>query len=508
MRRINLTIFSTLQKLLHKNLYLFLLPFFFVFHGYVENYGLITISNCLVLLGAYFIAFTVLYFFLYLCYQNISKAALLSGVLMSLYFFFGATHDFLKLQLTFLSSYKILLPVLFISSLCFAVYLKQTNRNFFKAIFFINSLLLVYLVWDLTLFGWKLVNPNPDKLSTYGFSQNNRYLPCADCPNPTIYFLLMDEYSSSESLRQNFNYNNSSLDSFLLQKGFSIQSNSYANYNFTPFSMASILNMNYIKGIKDVAACTVEDYADCNNLIRNNEVIRFLSSRQYDIVNYSVFDLAGNPSFVEQSLLPVKTRLITEQTFFHRFMRDVGWHFYSGPVEIKWLTKDRLNWSLNVNNQFVEKVKKESKISTSRPRFVYVHFTMPHPPFYYNKNNRIRSEKELAAEETGDHVESYTDYLPYTNGKIKELIGAIQKNTDNTAVIILMGDHGYRANLNIASKNHYFKNLNAIYFPDKNYSLLKDSISGVNQFRLIFNSLFKQSFPLLKDSSIFLTDIK
>ena len=56
------------------------------------------------------------------------------------------------------------------------------------------------------------------------------------------------------------------------------------------------------------------------------------------------------------------------------------------------------------------------------------------------------------------------------------------------------------------SHSHYYKNLNAVYFPDKDYQLMTDSIGGVNQFRVIFNTLFKQNMPLLKDSTIFLID--
>jgi hypothetical protein len=89
---------------------------------------------------------------------------------------------------------------------------------------------------------------------------------------------------------------------------------------------------------------------------------------------------------------------------------------------------------------------------------------------------------------------------------VRELVDTIQKNTNRSAVIILMGDHGYRANTNDGDRSHYFKNLNAVYFPDKNYHLFTDSITGVNQFRVILNSLFKQNLPLLKDSTFFLTD--
>jgi hypothetical protein len=48
-----------------------------------------------------------------------------------------------------------------------------------------------------------------------------------------------------------------------------------------------------------------------------------------------------------------------------------------------------------------------------------------------------------------------------------------------------------------------FPNLNAIYFPDKNYKDLYSEMSPVNTFRVIFNNYFGQHLPLLKDSSVF-----
>jgi hypothetical protein len=355
---------------------------------------------------------------------------------------------------------------------------------------------------------WKSMRNNTDKLSVYGNEQMNSYRTCSDCKNPDIYFLLFDEYGSSFSLRENFNYNNAGLDSFLIKKGFSIQTHSHSNYNFTSFSMASILNLNYISGIKNVNACTIQDYANCNNLIRNNEVIRFLSSRQYDIINYSIFDLAGNPTMLESSLLPIKTRLISEQTLYNRMVHDIGWNLYTGKFELKWLTKNIIYGTLNNNNKILALVNHESSLYNTHPRFVYAHFEMPHPPFYYDRNFQLREKKELAAEQCGYHIESYKGYIPYTNRKIEELIDTIQNNTQNSAVIILMGDHGYRVEMDTSSRLHHFSNLNAVYFPNREYQFMTDSINGVNQFRAILNTLFKQQLPLLKDSLIFLTDKK
>jgi arylsulfatase A-like enzyme len=104
------------------------------------------------------------------------------------------------------------------------------------------------------------------------------------------------------------------------------------------------------------------------------------------------------------------------------------------------------------------------------------------------------------------YSQAYLDYIPYTNTKIKELIATIQHNTNDSAVIIFMGDHGFRENGVIANPSNNFQNQNAVYFPGKDYHLFYDSITNVNMFRAVFDKLFKQNIPLLKDSSIFLQD--
>jgi len=161
---------------------------------------------------------------------------------------------------------------------------------------------------------------------------------------------------------------------------------------------------------------------------------------------------------------------------------------------------------LQNDSLFLAGVREQSGKKADRPRFIYAHFNMPHFPFYYDEHFQLRPEKDLEADNDPRHVDSYAKYLPYTNQKLRELIDTIQKNTNRSAVIILMGDHGYRIKTADGDRSHYFKNLSAIYFPNGDYRLMTDSISTVNQFRAIFNSLYKQNLPLLRDSTIFLTD--
>jgi hypothetical protein len=496
-----------MKKILQQTpIFLFLFPVFFVLHGYVENFGFINISNCLLLMVTYTGAAAFIYFIFSFLYKNYIKAALMATYVMAFYCLFGALHDFLKDHTAFLYKYSVLLPAFLIGLILLIIYFKRTRHVFFKATLFANLLLIIYVIVDAGTAAWKLASPAPNGLSVYSFAKDNTYGTCKECPRPDIYFLLFDEYASSVSLKEKYQYDNSGLDSFLRQRGFNIQVNSRGNYNFTPFSMSSILNMSYLNGIKNTEACTADDYAYCNNLIRDDEVIKFLSYQGYDIVNYSVFDLAGNPSRVEQSFLPLKTKLITDRTLFSRMQKDIGWALYTGKFEIKWLTAHTLLQHLNNNNKFIDLVKKESQVKSNKPRFVYVHLYMPHPPYFMDKNGNLKDEGAIFRENTERNVQAYLDYLPYTNSRVKELLSAIQQNTDGNAVIIFMGDHGFRHPTPGVHPNNYFQNQNAIYFPDRDYHLLYDSITGVNQFRVVFNKLFNQHIPLLKDSTIYLKD--
>ncbi len=497
-----------MKKLLqHTPLFLFLLPVFFVLHGVNENFGYINVPDCLLLMITYTGAAALLYFLIMPLIKNYVRAALMATYLMAFYCFFGAVHDFFKLQLGLFYKYVELIPLFLIAGLFLFFFLKRTKHPFIKLSLFINLLLIIYLVVDGGGILWKLIFPPPNKLAVYSFAEHNTYSVCSDCPKPDIYFLLFDEYASSLSLKEKFNYDNSDLDTFLINSGFHIQTKSRSNYNFTPFSMSSVLNMSYLHGFFNPDACTADDYAYCNNLIKNDQVIKFLSYQGYDIVNYSVFDLAGNPSKVEQSFLPLKTKLITDRTLFAYLRRDIGWMFYTGKWEIKWLTENTFFNQVINNDKIIASVERESEIRSNHPRFIYGHVYMPHPPFFFDKNGNRKDKATIYKESVINKLtQPYLDYIPYTNDRVKELINAIRKNTNDSAVIIFMGDHGFRYDTKEKYPINFFQNQNAVFFPDKDYHLFYDSITNVNMFRVVFNKMFKQNIPLLNDTSIYLHD--
>lgn len=487
-------------------LYLILLPVFFVLHGFVENLGFIEIKEAVILLFSYFVLTGSIALYSYFFFRNWNRSCLITTLWMSFFFFFGAIHEFMKEHspIRFFTRYSFLLTGAIILMIALFIYFKKSTKPFQRFSIYLNVLLLVYIGVDAGTWLWKKNRNDDRRLSVYKFAKEQELPFCDTCTKPDIFFLLFDEYSNPGSLLEQYGYHNP-IDSLLTARGFHFQSHSRSNYNFTAFSMSSILNMTYIDGLKDPRAVTAEDYANCNILIRDNRLIRFLDQQGYEIVNYSVFDLAGNPSMVDQSFLPLKTKLISDRTLFSRLNKDIGWLLMTrwpfNMLESNSIRRHRLN-----NELFAKKVKEEAARKSDKPRFVYGHFYMPHAPFFYNSKNELKDESTIYNEFVNPKAPYYLDYIPHSNKELLSIVDTIRAKSPNAAIII-MSDHGFREK---DGKNYpqFFRNLNAVYFPDGDYRGLYDSISAVNQFRVILNKYYPGSFQTVADSTVLLIDKK
>jgi hypothetical protein len=479
-------------------LYVLLIPLFFVLHGYVENFGYIDAGQTLLLAAIYSVGAAITFLLCLLVYRNCARAALATAFFLCTYFFFGALQDFLKEHAHSLSRYAVLLPALMLTAILLLIGLKRTKRSFPGWQLFLNCLFLLYIVIDLAGMLARSLQKNRDPAQTLR-QEKMGYVPCPTTTRPDIYFLVFDAYASSKALKEQYHFDNSAFDHFLEKEGFHIQQQSRSNYRFTFFSMPSILNMSYLEDL-EIKRSPVELRNYLTGLILDNEVMAFLHRQGYEIVNCSSFDLRGNPSPVVESLLPIRTRLITAQTLYSRVIRDLGYHFLS-YLTVPVLGTE-LYQSLNNDNKLIAAVEKASALPAGKPRFIYGHFNFPHPPYYYGKLGVKRTVTSFYDGTDENNVQGYLDYLYYTNLQAEHLVTKIKKNSGGKAVIILMGDHGLRYPYFASPAPLYqLENQNAVYFPGKDYHLLYDSISGVNQFRVVLNTLFGQHLPLLKDSS-------
>ena len=66
---------------------------------------------------------------------------------------------------------------------------------------------------------------------------NDEKIKFSNLDNPNIYYIILDGYSNNESLKNNFNFDNSKFLKYLENSGFIINKNSFSNYEGTVFSM-------------------------------------------------------------------------------------------------------------------------------------------------------------------------------------------------------------------------------------------------------------------------------
>lgn len=481
-----------------KPVFLLLLPLFFVLHGCVENFDFIPFTDALLLITLYLLASLVLFFLFLLFYRNSAKAGITAFVIMSFHFFFGGLHDELKrfLHDTFLVKYSFILPVTVIGFIVFFILVKRTKRSFTKLNIYLNIMLLLIVVIDFSL----LVSKISRKTTKTELSKE--LTKCDSCKKPDIYFILADEYAGYHELKDIFHYDNSNFENELGKRGFHIIDESFSNYNYTPFSLASILNMEYLHLEDTISKGKNLTYS--YQQIKNSKVIQFFLVNDYKFYNYSVFDFEGQPAQVQKNFLPVKTKLITSQTFLSRLQRDI-WFNVITKLKSERTLKNLIYGYRDNNDRIYQLTWDIATKKSTRPKFIYTHLTMPHFPYFYDKNG-----KELPFERLLDgtqvNKEDYIGYLQYANKTILKLVDHIQRSSPIPPIIVLMGDHGFRHFTETVERKYYFMNFASVYFPDKNYSSLADSISSVNLFREILNSRFSQQLPLLKDSSVYLTE--
>jgi len=475
------------------------LPVFFVLHGFVEHYNFVPVKDAFLLTLLYTGGTLIIAGMFWFFYRNFIKAAFISFCIMVFFFSFGSIQDILHNHFggSFFSRYSFILPFIFLSFIVLIIWLKKRKTSLQKLTSYLNILLLLLLIIDFFWLGDKIVLK---KGPGFNLAAENLAL-CDTCEKPDIFFIILDEYAGNTELKQLFNFDNSEFEHQLEQRGFYIAKESRSNYNFTPFSVASILNMNYLAlKMKEKAPGNI-DY--CYQLIKNSSVVNFLIANGYEFYNYSIFDFKGRPAISYDHFLPNSTSLISSQTFFSRIMKDIRFNIGTGRWKYKAVLEGITYEHLHNNENILRFTNAIASEKMAKPKFVYAHLMMPHYPYYFNsKSEALPIEKLFEGQEI--NKENYIGYLKYCNRKILQLVDQIVATSDKPPVIMLLGDHGFRHITKNEERKYAFMNLNAIFLPGKNYSQFYDSISNVNQFRVFFNTAFQQRLSLLKDSTIFL----
>jgi len=314
---------------------------------------------------------------------------------------------------------------------------------------------------------------------------------------PDVYYIILDGYMSSNSLKEFLNHDNQEFVSYLTNKGFKVNHESYSNYPSSDPSIVSTLNMIYLNFLDDKQIGHVQIP---NKMYIENTVMQNFKSAGFKIVNIQrPFPFIVSPSLFDLTVCE-RNEYIDSQ-LFSMIMRTSILVF----LLEKWEEHELREAALC---NFSELTMQQQKFN--EPMFVFSHILIPHPPYIFGPEGEPVSSVRPQGLESWENKEGYINGVKFANKKIQHVVEELLTDVEDPPVIIIQADHGIGfdfesnnpSNDGITQKMSIFS---AYYLPGIETELSDDIITPVNTFRIIFNSYFNTDYDLL-DNKMYLTD--
>tara|TARA_B100001765_G_C19487850_1_gene332277 strand:+ start:85 stop:1506 length:1422 start_codon:yes stop_codon:yes gene_type:complete len=446
----------------HLIIFPFLLAFFPSWILILKNYDELIFQDILISLAIVSVSI-IIWIVIRKIIKNSNKAALITGVGVVFFFYFGYVQDALKGILVSnipVNKTSILVPISIIIFIILTIYFIKSKNNFEPIIKIANVVSITLILVVCVQF----------------------IIPGASAEKPNVYHIILDEYTDNEILTKKFGYNNEKFLEFLNNNGFYMHDKLFSTFGGTVKELNVILNMEYPKKLRWMS----EDYESLNN----NKVMSIFSNQNYSIIetnsmmrwkNFSDVDtkLCYDTNFINSEFLDQVLGKSIIRYFLEKYQQDTR--------------RDTVRCTFDVLNEIT--------LKTDGPKYVFSHVYVPHPPFLFGPNgeNVIPDRREISGLQSWENPQGYVNQLIYATNEITVVIKNIVKNDPN-AIIIVQGDTGTLTGTEISKKTmkeiyQAHSILYAVRIPDVEDS---DYMIPVNTYRIIFNNYFNMNYDYLE----------
>ena len=446
----------------HLIIFPFLLAFFPSWILILKNYDELIFQDILISLAIVSVSI-IIWIVIRKIIKNGNKAALITGVGVVFFFYFGYVQDALKGILVSnipVNKTSILVPISIIIFIILTVYFIKSKNNFESIIKIANVVSITLILVVCVQF----------------------IIPGASAEKPNVYHIILDEYTDNEILTKKFGYNNEKFLEFLNNNGFYMHDKLFSTFGGTVKELNVILNMEYPKKLRWMS----EDYESLNN----NKVMSIFSNQDYSVIetnsmmrwkNFSDVDtkLCYDTNFINSEFLDQVLGKSIIRYFLEKYQQDTR--------------RDTVRCTFDVLNEIT--------LKTDGPKYVFSHVYVPHPPFLFGPNgeNVIPDHREISGLQSWENPQGYVNQLIYATNEITVVIKNIVKNDPN-AIIIVQGDTGTLTGTDISKKTmkeiyQAHSILYAVRIPDVEDS---DYMIPVNTYRIIFNNYFNMNYDYLE----------
>jgi len=483
-----------------KNLLLhpFLIAIYPVFYLYSENMRQLSVSVVVVPMAILSVLALILLVVGSRLFRNSHKAAFSVSVFLVWLFSYSAVRSMMTFEIAGLQLYRhryfiLIWTLVLVVAVLLVVKAHLDFARVTKALNSFAVLLMLLPLW--TILTYRNNHGTPARPQPSLEKKEVARLTTRNDSLPSVYYIILDAYTGQKGLKKHLGFDNSAFVQFLRSKGFFVAEESHSNYAWTSLSLASSLNMNYLPAIPtDGGSDTLEvDKAISEfDLILDSKVRVFLQSLGYEFVDLSIW---STRAFVSP--------------------KDYAYQYFTAEFSLSLLRMTFLNRPL-VENYVLGRIKRERAVrrfdelrrtvNLPGPLFVYAHLLIPHHPYVFDSTGNMPPPHQSIAE-LGSEKEMYLSQLLYANKEMEKTVDVILSKSKIPPIVVIQGDHGaYQlAGSQAGNARLRMSILNAYYVPDKARSLLYDTVTPVNTFRIIFDGSFGTHFGLLQDKSFFST---
>lgn len=433
----------------------------------------------------------------YLVLRKFTNSRFIAGFLTTVFiviiFYYSQCFDALQSFGIFIPSYKhhyIILYVLVVWG--YLIYfLRGLSNSYLNATKFLNiiSILLIFAnLYSIIAYELKVYNDFHDIYYTSVNKVKNyplKHMGSNEKKYPDIYFIILDEYASSSTIKDIYNHDNSNFENYLIKKGFFVAKDSETSTSLTPAVIASILNMRRID---------TNDLKTCFNLIKKNKVTRFLKNKNYKLINFPI-------RYYEDKVTPIMDSFMTfksprKDTIYQLSKFDLAL-FKSSIINSFYFAIDNKKKKDDKKLYYIESTnfifrKLEEMINVKGPKFIYSHIECPHPPYVFKRNGDPLDNVEW------NGIRFYLDQYIYITKKTQKIVEAILNKSKIPPIIIIQSDHGpnqkkEHTDAYFGSKEKHTKNIfNALFLPGINTEKLPQNISPEDTFKIVFSHYFDE----------------
>jgi len=294
-------------------------------------------------------------------------------------------------------------------------------------------------------------------------------------PMPDVYYIILDGYTSAETLEHFFDFDNKEFVDFLRERGFTVVDNAQSNFVHTIDSLTSTVNMELAP--YETAAERKKAFFN-NQMTKNFKALGYeyvhLASRLHEASRFASVDRSFDHGFFDQELGLIIRQTTALRLYFKVFEGERRERVLATFDNIATVTED------------------------TDATFAFAHIMMPHPPYIVDRNGNAPPASAKLSMTHWEPKEMYLDQLIFLNKKIMELVDKLLTRSPNPPIIIIQGDHGPKFDGSI-NTDYAYQILNASYLPGLESSPIYETITPVNTFRVLFNEYFGGQYPLLED---------